>query len=401
MKTPVSKSHCLNERDASVFAVARVLFGGERAEHVVPALLGSLRDLDNDGRVRVAKRVYGVCVLRLRLAFLLEHSGGIAPLRELDAAAYLDAYARFEESAQPNDAPAPPWPASPRERISVERSAPLAFVDALVASLGLVGADAFLAASNVPGPRTLRVNPLKASRAELRERLAREDVVVVVDGKLSPHAVHVEGKANLFGSQAWRDGWFEVQDEASQLVALACQARPGDVVVDLCAGRGGKTLALAAMMQDRGSLYVHDVDSAALSDLKPRVKRAGATCVCPWSDLGDAASGAGGDSCADVVLVDAPCSSTGTLRRSPDLRWQPLVTHGDTQRALVHEAARIAKPGGRVVYATCSVLDEENARVVNDVIAVDGAPLVLASTRTYLPHIEGTDGFFVAVLTRC
>ncbi len=368
------------EATATVDAVAQVL-AGARAEDVVPEVLRALPGLDDRGRGRVARRVYGVCVLRARLGFLAGAG---------DADALIDAYLRFEEEGAPVDVE---WPADPRERMCVERSCPRPLVDALVDSLGLEGADAFLRASNAPGPRFLRANTLKITREGLVEALAAEGIRTS-PGR-APHGVRVEGRANLFGSKAWRAGLFEVQDEGSQLVALACAPAPGDVVVDLCAGRGGKTLALAALMDNRGALHVHDVSARALADMKPRLTRAGVTCV---------REGLPPPGSADVVLVDAPCSSVGTLRRSPDLRFSldlaaEVPRQARLQRAILDEAAALLRPGGRLVYATCTVLREENDAVVEAFLAsVAAGAFHLVERRLLLPHVEGTDGFFVAVL---
>ena len=378
----------MSERAVTVDAIARVLSGAARAEHEVPAALAALPELDNDGRARVARRIYGVCVLRLRLRHL-------ARLRHDDAAGHLDAYVRFEEEGAPvDDEAAARWYGMNYwAKIASERSCPPPLVELLASSLELDGADAFLAACNVPGPRVLRANTLRITRDALAERL-RGEGIATSPGKVSPLALVVEGRANLFGCASWRAGLFEVQDEASQTAALACAAKPGDVVVDLCAGRGGKTLALAAQMEDRGRLWVNDVDEAALKDMQPRLRRAGVTCA--RRGLPEPAS-------ADVVLVDAPCTSLGTLRRSPDLRFTidlariPALTA--LQRHLLDEGARLVRPGGRLVYATCSVLRAENADVAAAFLAAQ-AGFAAGTWRTWTPQDDGTDGFFVAAFQR-
>jgi 16S rRNA (cytosine967-C5)-methyltransferase len=348
-----------------VDALARVL-AGEQAQHVVTETLRAHPELDDAGRARVSRRVYGASVLRARLAFL---SGGDD---------LIDAYVRFvEEKASTAHVV---WPSDPIERMCVERSAPAFMVRDLVDALGIDGADAFLAASNEPAPATLRAHTLRCSRDELRERLAREGIATSLHPlAYAPHALIVEGRANLFGSSAWRDGWFEVQDASSQACVEMCDVKPGSIVVDLCAGRGGKTLALAAAMRNDGVLYVNDVDAKALADMRPRLTRAGVTCVRPLDD--DARLR------ADVVLVDAPCSSWGPLRRSPDLRWtqreDELAEFPRIQRALVDRARALVRDAGRVVYATCTVRRAENEGVV-------------AGGKLWLPHVDACDGFYVA-----
>jgi 16S rRNA (cytosine967-C5)-methyltransferase len=378
------------ERAVTVDAVGRAMTSGNTEEEARAALV-SLPGADNDTRARVARRVIGTRVSALRLAYLNERVRGEVPAT---AAEFLEAYIRFEEAGVPEPME---WPENTRERIVVERSCPRPLVDVLVNSLGAAGADAFLAASNVPGPKVLRANTLKTTRDALQRRLSVEGISTV-PGRVSPFALIVQGRANLFGSQAWRDGWFEVQDEASQAAALACAVKAGDVVVDYCAGRGGKTLALAMEMENRGSLCIHDVDAGALRDMAPRLARAGVTNVVHvLPELGG----------ADVVLVDAPCTSSGVLRRSPDLRYE-LGANADAltrtisgitklQRSILLDAGRYLKPGGRLVYATCSVIADENRDVLS---ALDASLWTRVSERFYYPHVDGTDGFYVAVLVR-
>lgn len=380
--------------DVIVGAVARVL-EGTRAEHVVAEVLRAHRALDASGRARVARRVYGTAVLRARLGFLAGIEG---PHRGAQAAALVEAYLRFEEGAAPIDVS---WPSDPLQRMCMERSAPAFMVRDLVDALGLAGADAFLAASNVPGPATLRTNSLRTTREQLRVRLLAEGIVAQTS-TLARTALLVDPplpgqrRPNFFGSPAWREGCFELQDASSQLCVELCGARPGDVVVDLCAGRGGKTLALAAAMGNQGALYVDDVDARALADMAPRLARAGVTCVRALAGMEtDLVS-------ADLVLVDAPCSSWGPLRRSPDLRWtqtaDQLTALPLLQRALIERALGLVKPGGRIVYATCTVRRAENDDVVAAALA--GGALSLEATRTLLPHVDGSDGFFIALLRR-
>lgn len=378
-------------RRALVAALDAILAGAP-TEATVAALLREQK-LDRAGRRRVARTLFRASILRLRLAHLAGQS---------DAAALLDALDALERIDAPGAAPPPDdrsddarWPEEPVARLALEQSCPRWLVERLTGSLGLEGARAFLTASNLPGPKTLRVSPLRTTREELARALAEEGIATR-PGELSPWALHVvepdeddAPRANLTASRAWRDGAFEIQDESSQLCALACGARPGHVVVDLCAGRGGKALALGAAMEDRGELWLHDIDDAALGHAEARLRRAGITC---------ARRGLPAPGSADVVLVDAPCSALGPLRRSPDLRFtlapERLEAFPETQRALLEEGLTFVKPGGRLVYATCTVLRAENEEVTRS------AGLVLEQERTLLPHVEGCDGFYFAVGTR-
>lgn len=307
------------------------------------------------------------------------------------------------------------WPTDPAERLALRRSVPDWVAKRLVAEYG-AAADALMAASNERAPLTVRTNLLKGSREALVEKLAQEKVVARA-GALSPWALALDGRPNVPSLAAWRAGLFEVQDEGSQLIALATGALPGQTVVDACAGGGGKTLALAAMMQNKGRLVACDVHDGRLKDLAPRSKRAGVFCVQPL--VVDA--GAPGDAVlkplagrADVVLVDAPCSGTGAWRRNPDARWRLTPAEVEqfpvTQLAILRRFARLVKPGGAMVYATCSLLRAENADVVaafleNKAFTLERAPVPAAAQDDaghlrVLPHVHGTDGFFGAVLRR-
>jgi 16S rRNA (cytosine967-C5)-methyltransferase len=349
----------------------------------LPTLASALRHIDHDARRGHLKDVVvGVAVRRLRLAFLVARSG-----RLLDADALIDALidAFLDDDDDRNDVI---WSAEAVEAMARRRSCPLWLAATLVDDLGPDDADAFLASANRPGPITLRTNTLRTTRDGLISALAT-DGIVAHPLTATPWAVDVVGRANLMGSAAFREGLFEVQDASSQQVVVAADVAPGDIVVDLCAGRGGKTLALAAALQDRGRLIVHDVDERALRDLRGRVRRLGLRCV--EETPPEALAGQ-----VDVVVVDAPCSSLGVLRRSPDLRYRlspdDVAAVAPVQRQLLERAAMLVRPGGRVVYATCSVLRAENDDVA------DTAPDVLESEsrRLLLPHRDGGDGFFIA-----
>ena len=287
---------------------------------------------------------------------------------------------------------------------------------------GAFGASAAreLAALAGEAPLDLRVNTLKTDRAAARAALA-EDGIEAAPTPISPLGLRVAGRRALTGTRAYRGGLVEVQDEASQTVALLTGARPGMTVVDLCAGAGGKTLALAAEMQGSGRLIALDLDAARLDRMAPRLERAGATVERralagpgdPWLD------GLAG-LCARV-LVDAPCSGSGVWRRQPDARWrltpEALLDYCAAQVDALDAAAGLVAPGGRLVYATCSLLVEENqdqaARFLTtrpDFVALDPTPLWAATLSGPCPSCDGgvllsparsgTDGFFVALFER-
>ncbi len=273
-------------------------------------------------------------------------------------------------------------------------------------------------------PLDLRANVLKGDREAARRALA-EAGIEAAPTHFSPLGLRVSGRRAVTATEAFQTGLVEVQDEGSQLLALLTGARPGLAVCDLCAGAGGKTLALGAAMGGQGRLVAADIDPGRLAAAKPRLRRAGLSGVelqrlegaeDPWL-----AAQAGG---FDRVLVDAPCSGTGTWRRSPDARWRlapsRLETLKATQDELLRTAAALVAPGGRLIYATCSLLPTENAvRVAAFLAAQPGfAPLPVetvwakalgAELPTYSSHAgglrltprrHGTDGFCLAILER-
>ncbi len=276
-------------------------------------------------------------------------------------------------------------------------------------------------ALNERAPVDLRVNRLKAGREAALERL-RRDGVEAEPCRLSPLGIRLGRRARVTDRPAYRQGLVEVQDEGSQLVALIVGARPGEQVVDLCAGAGGKTLALAAEMANRGQLYACDVSAQRLARMAPRLQRAGVRNV-QARHLGaeDERWLEALDGKADRVLLDAPCSGSGAWRRNPDAKWRltpgELAAHAETQARLLARAARLVRPGGRLVYATCSLLRPENEARVEAFLAAHGGFRVLPVAEAWAesvggvcptdepmlmlsPGRHGVDGFFVAVLAR-
>lgn len=238
---------------------------------------------------------------------------------------------------------------------------------------------------------------------------------------MSPVGIRLDGKPGINRHPLFTTGVVEVQDEGSQLLGFLLAPRRSDLVVDFCAGAGGKTLMLGAMMQSQGRLYAFDVSEKRLARMKPRLKRSGLSNVHPQVIAHENDSRikrlAGK---IDRVLVDAPCSGLGTLRRNPDLKFrqspESLESLRIKQSAILASAARLVKPGGRLVYATCSLLDAENGDIVRgflethtdfclvsaaEILARYGiAPAGVDLQLQLWPHIHGTDGFFAAVLER-
>ena len=262
--------------------------------------------------------------------------------------------------------------------------------------------QAELRALQEPAPLDLRVNLLKATREEARAALAAEGLEAAPT-PLSPWGLRIEGRRQVTTGPAFRAGLVEIQDEGSQLVAALVDARPGTRVADLCAGAGGKTLALAMTMQNRGQLVACDISAARLDGAVRRIRRAGVHNVeRHLLEPGDKWIKRRARS-FDRVLVDAPCTGTGTWRRNPDARLRlaeaDLAELLPKQVLLLDQAASLVRTGGRLVYATCSLLAEENEDQVTAFLSrrsdfAQGDVLVLTPAR------NGTDGFFAAILER-
>jgi 16S rRNA (cytosine967-C5)-methyltransferase len=289
-------------------------------------------------------------------------------------------------------------------------------------------AEPLLAALIESAPLDLRVNSLKAERADVLAELtqARHEraPVAATATPYSPDGIRLREKPPITRWPVYQDGLVEVQDEGSQLIARLVAPKRGEMVADFCAGAGGKTLALGSLMRSTGRLYAFDVNAKRLAGLGPRLKRSGLSNVHP------AAIATATDARVkrltrklDRVLVDAPCSGSGTLRRNPDLKWRfdqaELERVNGVQGDVLQAASRLVKPGGRLVYATCSLLALENQEVIEsflgeepDFKVVEAAKILsaqgieidhaarFAPWFVMLPHLHGTDGFFAAVLER-
>lgn len=291
------------------------------------------------------------------------------------------------------------------------------------------GFDSLAASLLRPAPLDLRVNALSDKRADVRKELALAGVKAAPT-PYSPWGLRLEDKPALTKMDAFARGAIEVQDEGSQLLALLLDARRGEMVVDFCAGAGGKTLAIGATMRNTGRLYAFDTSAHRLDALKPRLARSKLSNVHPAAiahERDDRIKRLAGK--IDRVLVDAPCSGLGTLRRNPDLKWrqgpEAVAEMAVKQAAILQSASRLLKPGGRLVYATCSILAAENeaiAQAFSEANARDFQPLAAAEVLeglkvenaallcsgpvnggNYLrlwPHLHATDGFFAAAWTR-
>jgi 16S rRNA (cytosine967-C5)-methyltransferase len=302
-------------------------------------------------------------------------------------------------------------PDDPVDALAAETSLPRWLAQLWSSQLGADETRRLAAALNQRAPLTVRANLLKNTREQLIESLKAEGSRVEPT-KMSPWGVTFTGRTNVFALRAFKHGLFEVQDEGSQLIALACEARPGQLVVDACAGAGGKALALASEMHNKGRLVACDRDARRLDEMRPRARRAG---VHNWEARGvpESSDARVADLAgqADVVLIDAPCSGLGALRRNPDARWRldaaEVATFPPRQLQILERYARLVKPGGRLVYATCSINRAENQEIRAAFLEKHGADFKPVPALPgwpddvqLLPHQHGTDGFYISAFRR-
>ncbi|AEH01821.1 RsmB/NOP family class I SAM-dependent RNA methyltransferase [Lacinutrix sp. 5H-3-7-4] len=259
------------------------------------------------------------------------------------------------------------------------------------------------AALNEQADVILRTNTLKTTKEKLKSELFDLDFDTE-EIKGYPDALKLKERANVFTTDAFKKGWFEVQDASSQLVAEFLDVKSGMKVVDTCAGAGGKTLHIAALMENKGQVIAMDIYENKLRELKRRAKRAGAHNIemrtidstKPIKKLYDK---------ADRVLIDAPCSGLGVLRRNPDAKWKLEASFLDriknTQREILSSYSRMVKPGGKLVYATCSILPSENQEQVKHFLTSEsGKDFTFVKEKKILSHESGFDGFYMALLER-
>ena len=263
--------------------------------------------------------------------------------------------------------------------------------------------DAEIKALNEQAPVVLRVNKLKASVEEVKQQLSDEGHETIILKKY-PDALQLQERGNVFITEAFKKGFFEVQDASSQLVAPLLDVQPGMRVVDACAGAGGKALHLAAQMDNKGVIIALDIYANKLKELKRRARRAGAHNL-ETRHIDSTKIIKKLYNSADRVLIDAPCSGLGVLSRNPDAKWklQPdfLEKIKKTQQNLLQDYSKMVKPGGKMVYATCSILPSENQDQVKAFIASEeGKDFSIERQKSILSSESGYDGFYMALLSR-
>lgn len=407
---------------AAVDALRSVLPLRQPADACLRAFFRAHANLGQRDRAAIAELVFA-CLRHLRL---LEHAcEGREPRRLALATALLvqGASVRQLEPALRRDEGQ--WLAGLRARApgALPAAVRLSLPDWLWERLGTqFGADEATALGRAllsPAPLDLRVNSMRAERDGVLARLQAEGIAARAT-PFAPLGIRLAEKPALQKHPLFLDGSIEVQDEASQLLTLLVGAKRREMVADFCAGAGGKTLALGAMMRSEGRLYAFDTSDKRLANLAPRLKRSGLSNVHPQLiDNEHDRRIARLEGKLDRVLVDAPCTGLGTLRRNPDLKWrhgeQSVAELSAKQRSILAAAARLVKPGGLLVYATCSLLREENEDIVSGFLAqapafrVEDATMALralgleldsAPYYRVLPHRHRMDGFFAALLRR-
>lgn len=302
---------------------------------------------------------------------------------------------------------------SPAASIAARHSHPLWLVNQWLDQLGPEEAERLAEASSCQPPLTLRANTLRTTREELLRRFT-DNGIAAVPCRFSPHGLQVEGRHHIPGLPGFRDGLFAVQDEASQMAGILLGAQPGERVLDACAAPGGKATHLAQIMDNRGELLAMDISRNKLPLIQEAAQRLGISIISTRAaDL--LQSGAFPANAFDRVLLDAPCSGLGVIRRNPEAKWR--LTPADftrlatTQKTMLKNAARLLKPGGTMVYSTCSTTVEENEAVVRDFLSREGA-CVLENLNDIFPdygelfseegmfrawpHRHAMDGFFAA-----
>lgn len=387
--------HALRARDA-LQDIAR---GSKPADQILESLFRSHKEMGKRDRASVGDLVYGV----LRDVGRLQALAGDAPAAWLSR--HLADAGHDDAAITSLDLPAPA--ADGPVAIHAARNLPLDLHTQLIEQIGDAETAALAAALNQPAPTDVRANTLKATREEVLAAL-RAQGFAAEPTPLAAQGVRLSQRLSK-QSTLLLDGEIEPQDEGSQLLAQFTGAAVGETIIDWCAGAGGKTLALAAQMQNRGRLIACDISASRLAKLPPRALRAGVDIIetqpLPCTTQ------------ADAVLVDAPCSGTGTLRRAPELRLRDFdyAALAALQLQILTEAAQAVRPGGRLIYATCSLLACENEAVVEQFLAAspafsraapDACPPLAEGLLTppgqlrLWPHRHGTDGFFAQRLCR-
>lgn len=305
---------------------------------------------------------------------------------------------------------------SPVEYISTYHSHPVWIVEKWFREFGNIAeVEALCLANNTVPHLLIRANPLKTSRDALQKALNDEDYLAS-PAVFSPSGLVVEKKEGIFRTNAFKKGFFEVQDEGSQLITLLTCAHDGEIVIDTCAGNGGKTLFISGLMKNKGSVIAFETNTAKLANLRRRAGRSGASNIKTVNMEGLKEYNGRGD----CVFIDAPCSGMGVFRRNPDAKWRlaakDILELASKQKEIIREYSELVKPGGRLVYATCTISRQENEEVVSEFLEEDKDFCIISPREMNpdlfgrfttdegffrsLPHVHDMDGFFGVVMGR-
>ena len=399
------------------------------ADHLIDTFFRRRRYLGSHDRRELAESVYGILRHLRRLQTFISR---VNPDCIAHPAWLFAAYKLHLEKIPPQALQAYALPISSPEirglaasdfdfglaNLGLRTSFPDWLVDKLKKQMGESETERLLEAMNQPPPLTIRVNTLKATRETCLQEL-RKRGCDCAPTQISPDGILLKKRANLFGLDLFRDGWFDLQDEGSQIISLLLDPKPNWRIADVCAGGGGKTLHLAALMKNRGEIRALDIVPQRLENLRKRGRRCGIHNIRAQllhsDEIPQTLPGK-----MEALLIDAPCTGTGVLRRNPDAKWKiseaQVREMAAKQKQIMRHYAPLLKPRGRLVYATCSVLTDENEEVVQSFLAEHAdfrpgdaaailqrhqlAPLANSNTIHLFPHQHNTDGFFAAVLER-
>ena len=408
------EQHTLNPADRRL--LYELVPGVLRWQGRLDYFLGQVADRPISKLDRFTRRILRLGAYQLLLLDKIPASAAVnesVKLAKVHARPYVNAVLR-ELSRQKENLVLPGPEAEPVERISVAESHPAWLVRRWIEELGEVEAEALCRANNQRPELTLRVNPARQSREQLLKGFAQAGIAAEPTD-LSPLGVRVKDRIAPAELPGFEQGWFAMQDEASQLVGILVNAGPGERVLDACAAPGTKSLQMAVAMEGRGEIIAADANAQRLSSIEPEARRLGIAIVraqaVDWTvpaDLGR----------FDRILVDAPCSGLGTLRRHPEIKWritlEEIAALAALQKKILGSVAKLLKPGGALVYSTCTFTREENEEVVETLLQTgewerrDAALLLPALARAAVhrgvfrtwPHRQGTDGFTAVALSR-
>ncbi|VVB86857.1 tRNA (cytosine(48)-C(5))-methyltransferase [uncultured archaeon] len=442
-------------RQKAYFAVMRLLNSAIGEGKYPDLLLGGLfknEEFSSTEKATIVGIVYGILRHRERIDYIVEHASRAAisrvslnilnilrictyqavftdasPAGIINNAVALSSHEKeaggfvkrtVEGILRNKDVTYPDREKAPVEYISVYHSHPRWIVEKWLREFKDVRAvEALCSADNLDPPLTIRTNPLRIEREPLQRLLLDEGYSSSLTA-FSPYGLVVDKKEDIFKTDAFRSGLFEVQDEGSQLITMLTGAKPGENVIDACAGNGGKSLFLSGLMKARGTVLAMDTHAGKLANLRRRAGRSGASNIRTMTPEGMNLKRLKGT--ADCVFIDAPCSGMGVFRRNPDSKWrlteQDISELAAKQKDILRDYNELVKPGGRLVYATCTISREENEDVVRAFLeerkefclipAAEVNPELFSKFMTEegffrsLPHVHGTDGFFGAVMRR-